>query len=46
MTLMEKYESWVNCSAMTDELLSELRSMNPEQINDSFYRNLALVPAA
>ena len=41
MTLMEKYESWVNCSAMTNELLSELRSMNPEQINDSFYRDLA-----
>ena len=41
MTLMEKYESWLNCSAMTDELLSELRSMDKEQINDSFYRDLA-----
>ena len=38
---MEKYESWVNCSAMTDELLSELRSMNSDQISDSFYRDLA-----
>ena len=41
MTLMEKYESWMNCSAMTEELLSELRSMDQDQINDSFYRDLA-----
>lgn len=41
MTIMEKYESWVNCSAMTDELLSELSSMNQDQVNDSFYRDLA-----
>ena len=41
MTLMEKYESWKNCSAMTEELLSELRIMDQDQINDSFYRDLA-----
>ena len=41
MTIMEKYESWKNCSAMTDELLSELSSMNQDQVNDSFYRDLA-----
>ena len=41
MTLMEKYDSWINCSAMTDELLSELRSMDKDQISDSFYRDLA-----
>lgn len=38
---MEKYDSWINCSAMTDELLSELRSMDKDQISDSFYRDLA-----
>ena len=37
MTLMEKYEFWMNCSAMTDELLSELRSMNQDQITLSRY---------
>ena len=41
MTLKEKYDSWINCSAMTDELLSELRSMDKDQISDSFYRDLA-----
>ena len=41
MTTMEKYTSWINCSAMTEELLSELRSMNQDQISDSFYRDLA-----
>ena len=41
MSLMEKYDSWINCSAMTDELLSELRSMDKDQISDSFYRDLA-----
>jgi len=41
MSVMEKYQSWVNCSAMTEELLSELKAMNDDQINDSFYRDLA-----
>ena len=41
MSLMKKYDSWINCSAMTDELLSELRSMDKDQISDSFYRDLA-----
>lgn len=41
MTVMEKYQSWMSCSAMTEELLSELKTMNSDQINDSFYRDLA-----
>ena len=41
MSVKEKYQSWVNCSAMTEELLSELKAMNDDQINDSFYRDLA-----
>lgn len=41
MTSFEKYKAWINCPAMTDELLSDLHNMNEEDINESFYRDLA-----
>ncbi len=41
MSVREKYASWLACSAMPEELLSELKSMTPEAVNDSFYRDLA-----
>ena len=40
MTVNEKYRAWLDCPAMTAELLSGLRSMDPETIHDSFYRDL------
>ncbi len=36
-----KYQAWLNCSGMNEELLGQLKSMNEEQISDSFYRELA-----
>ena len=36
-----KYQAWLSCPGMNDELLAQLRSMNEEEINDSFYRELA-----
>lgn len=41
MTAADKYLAWINCPAMTDELLSELRSMDEDAKNDAFYRELA-----
>ena len=41
MPVAEKYRDWMTCPAMTDELLAELRSMDEETKNDSFYRDLA-----
>ncbi|MER1993366.1 MAG: phospho-sugar mutase, partial [Eubacteriales bacterium] len=41
MTVDEKYLAWTACPAMTEELLSGLRSMDEEAKNDSFYRDLA-----
>ena len=41
MTVDDKYRAWMACPAMPDELLSELRSMDDEAKNDSFYRELA-----
>ena len=41
MMVSDKYEAWLQCPAMTEELLHDLRSMNQEQIYDSFYRDLA-----
>ncbi len=40
MSVREKYMSWLSCSALPEELLTELRSMTPEAMNDSFYRDL------
>ena len=41
MSAFEKYNAWLHCPVMPEELLSELRSMDPETLHDSFYRNLA-----
>ena len=41
MSVNEKYDAWLNCPAMTEELLNELRLMNEEVLYDSFYRDLA-----
>ncbi len=41
MSVNEKYEAWLRCPAMTEELLHELQSMDAESMNDSFYRDLA-----
>ena len=36
-----KYQQWLDCPGMNDELLTQLKAMNEEQISDSFYRELA-----
>lgn len=36
-----KYQAWLNTPNMPQELLEQLKSMNEEQISDSFYRELA-----
>ena len=41
MTIQEKARAWKECPSMTDELIQELHSMNDEEMNDSFYRDLA-----
>lgn len=41
MTIQEQYQAWLSCPAMPEELLNDLRSMDDEQKNDSFYRQLA-----
>lgn len=41
MSALEKYNEWLHCPVMPDELLSELRSMDSDTLHDSFYRNLA-----
>ena len=41
MTLQEKQNAWLLCPAMPEELLSQLRSMDAETLNDCFYRDLA-----
>ncbi len=41
MTNQEKWSAWCGCAAMPEELLQELRAMDAEQLNDSFYRDLA-----
>lgn len=40
MSVTEKYKAWLACPAMTDELLSQLQSMDGETLSDSFYRDL------
>ena len=40
MTVTEKYEKWLACPAMDEELLNDLRSMDESERNDSFYRDL------
>lgn len=41
MTIQEKARAWKNCPLMTDELRQELQSMQDDEINDCFYRDLA-----
>ena len=36
-----KYQQWLDCPGMNEELLGQLKAMNEEQISDSFYRELA-----
>ena len=36
-----KYQAWLNCPGMPQELLEQLQGMNEAQISDSFYRELA-----
>ena len=36
-----KYQAWLNCPGMNEELLGQLKGMTEEQISDSFYRELA-----
>ncbi|MBR3430310.1 MAG: phospho-sugar mutase [Clostridia bacterium] len=40
MNLDEKYNAWLSCPAMNEELLQDLRSMDDLQKSDSFYRDL------
>ena len=39
--IQEQYDQWLRCPAMTEELLQELRAMDEDRKNDSFYRSLA-----
>ena len=41
MSYQEQFQAWLQCPAMPDELLSELRSMDDESVRDSFYRDLS-----
>ncbi len=41
MSVSEKYNAWLSCPIMPPELLEDLRVMNEEAKNDSFYRDLA-----
>ena len=40
MSVNDRYEAWLACPAMTDELLSELHSMDEDTRIDAFYRDL------
>jgi len=40
-TMNEKYQAWLDCPGMNDELLTQLKNMTEEEISDSFYRELA-----
>ena len=41
MSVSQKYLAWLNCPAMTEELLSDLLSMDEDTRNDSFFRDLS-----
>ncbi len=41
MSIQDKYREWLDCPAMTEELLEDLRGMDEKARNDSFYRDLA-----
>ena len=39
--IRQKYDAWLACPAMPQELLEELKAMDEDTIHDSFYRDLA-----
>ena len=41
MSVNDRYHDWLECPAMTDELLSELHSMDDKTRSDAFYRDLS-----
>ncbi len=41
MSVMDKYQAWLHCPAMPDELAVQLRSMDEAAVRESFYRDLA-----
>ena len=41
MSEMSKYNAWLACPAMPEELLCELKSMEEDARHDAFYRDLA-----
>ncbi len=41
MTIQEQYQAWISCPIMPAELLDDLKSMDEDRKNDSFYRELA-----
>ena len=41
MSVLEQYNTWLACPAMPAELLDDLRAMDEDRMNDSFYRELA-----
>ena len=41
MEVSEKYNAWLSCPAMNEELLADLRAMDDNTKIDSFYRDLA-----
>ena len=40
-SIQEKYQAWLKCPGMNEELLNQLKAMSPDELNDSFYRSLA-----
>ena len=41
MSVSEKYQAWLSCPAMTEELINDLRRMDDDAVHESFYRDLA-----
>ena len=41
MSVQNQYKAWMNCSAMPQYLLDDLRRMDEDQIYDCFYRSLS-----
>ena len=41
MSVSEKYQAWLSCPAMTEELINDLRRMDDDALHESFYRDLA-----
>ncbi len=40
-SIQERYQSWLRCPCMNEELRSQLRQLSPDELHDSFYRSLA-----